>query len=113
MSYNKEIFTNVNKYTEFNGKITYNGILVASKLNQKNGQEYALIDSIDIDWNNAWVSSFGDSTYLNTTEDLINLLNLLNRYQILILGLMPHRYLATNFYYINFHINNYQSYILF
>ena len=76
-SYNPTIFTNVQKYTELNKKITYSGILVASKLNQKNGQDYSLLDSVDIDWNGAWIESM--ATYLDTTEDLIRVLDRLNK----------------------------------
>jgi outer membrane murein-binding lipoprotein Lpp len=76
LNYNGSIFGNVNKVSFDGNEYSYNGILVASKLNQKNGQGYKLLDAIDIDWNKAWVSSL--DTYLNTTEDLINALNDLN-----------------------------------
>ena len=77
--YNSSIFTNVNKYVDNGkGKVSYTGILIASKLNQKNGQEYKLLDAIDIDWNGAWIDSM-DGTYLYTTEDLIDVLNRLNK----------------------------------
>ena len=50
---------------------------MSSKLNQKNGQDYKLLDAIDIDWNGAFVSSA--NVHLNTTEDLIWLLNEINK----------------------------------
>lgn len=76
LQYNKNIFPNVNKIS-FDGNVySYNGILIASKLNQKNGQGYKLLDAIDIDWNGAWISSL--NTYLNSTEDLVQALNDLN-----------------------------------
>ena len=76
LQYNKNIFPNVNKIS-FDGNVySYNGILIASKLNQKNGQGYKLLDAIDIDWNSAWISSL--NTYLNSTEDLVQALNDLN-----------------------------------
>jgi hypothetical protein len=77
-TYNDIIFTNVNKwYSDSNGEYSYTGILVASKLNQKNGQNYKLIDAIDIDWNGAWISTL--NSYINDTEDLVNVLNILNK----------------------------------
>ena len=60
-------FTNVKKYDEVTG--TYTGIQIASKLNQKNGQDYKLLDAIDIDWNGVWISQL--NSYINTTDDLI------------------------------------------
>lgn len=53
LTYN-ERFTSVNKYNEDG---SYTGLQIASKLNQKNGQDYKLIDSIDIDWNGVWSSA--------------------------------------------------------
>jgi hypothetical protein len=76
LQYNKNIFPNVNKISFDGTTYSYNGILIASKLNQKNGQGYRLLDAIDIDWNGAWVSSL--NTYLNSTEDLVQALNDLN-----------------------------------
>ena len=76
--YNQNIFTDVNKYvSDGKGNVTYTGILIASKLNQKNGQDYPLLDAIDIDWNGSWIESM--STYLYTTEDLIAVLDHLSR----------------------------------
>ena len=60
-------FTNVKKYDEVTG--TYTGIQIASKLNQKNGQDYKLLDAIDIDWDGVWISQL--NTYVHTTDDLI------------------------------------------
>lgn len=65
-----EIFTNVHKYNEDG---SYTGLQIASKLNQKNGQDYKLIDAIDIDWNGAWLEKA--QTYINTTEDLFTTIN--------------------------------------
>ncbi len=64
LTYN-ERFTSVNKYNEDG---SYNGLLVASKLNQKNGQDYKLIDSIDIDWNGVW--STAAQAYIYDTYQL-------------------------------------------
>ena len=75
-SYNTNIFTNVDKYSVVNGEYSYKGILLASKISQKNGRSYKLIDAIDIDWNGAWVETL--STYINNTEDLIYVLNAIN-----------------------------------
>ena len=69
LSYNP-IFTNVNKIDEYG---TYTGIQIASKLNQKNGQDYPLIDAIDIDWDGAWLSRI--NTYINTSYDLLSILD--------------------------------------
>jgi hypothetical protein len=78
LNYNKNLFTNVNKWKiNTDGSYSYTGILVASKLNQKNGQDYKLIDAIDIDWNGTWISSL--KTYVHTTSDLIYVLNALNK----------------------------------
>ena len=60
-------FTNVNKYDETG---SYTGIQIASKLNQKNGQDYKLLDAIDIDWNGAWLAVVG--SYINNTEELLD-----------------------------------------
>lgn len=65
LSYN-ERFTNVKKYTEDG---SYTGLQIASKLNQKNGQDYKLIDAIDIDWNGAWLAAA--NSYINNTEELL------------------------------------------
>lgn len=67
-------FTNVDKW---DGEGSYKGILLAGKLNQKNGEDYKLVDAIDIDWNGAWIKSF--STYINTTDELLNIIDRLNR----------------------------------
>jgi hypothetical protein len=78
LSYDDILFSNVNKWTtDENGVTSYHGILVASKLNQKNGQGYKILDAIDIDWNNAWVSTL--NTYINTTADLLYVLDELNK----------------------------------
>ena len=68
-TYNSEIFTRVDKWDSSN---TYNGILLADKINQKNGQNYKLVDAVDIDWDGMWVSFA--STYVNDTEDLLDIL---------------------------------------
>ena len=73
LTYNESIFTNVHKL-DIDGNPT--GVVLASKLNQKNGQGYKLFDMIDADWNGAWIDSM--HTYLNTTEDLINAINAIN-----------------------------------
>lgn len=66
LTYN-ERFTNVQKYTDDG---SYTGIQIVSKLNQKNGQDYKLIDSIDIDWNGAFMKITG--TYINHTYELLD-----------------------------------------
>ena len=71
LSYNTNIFTQVNKWDK-NGN-PY-GVLVSGKLNQYNQQGYPIIDAIDIDWNGAYVKNL--NCYLYTTEDLINCLNI-------------------------------------
>lgn len=76
-SYNSNIFTDVNKISQVGDKITYNGILLASKLNQKNGQDYKLLDAIDIDWNGAVLSFMGSPIY--TSDDLMYALEILNK----------------------------------
>ena len=86
LSYNKNIFTKVNKW---DSTYSYYGILMSGKLNQYNGQGYKLVDIIDVDWDGAYISKL--NTYLYTSEDLINVLD---------------KY-AGNFSYIN---NNYVKY---
>lgn len=66
LTYN-ERFSNVQKYTDDG---SYTGIQIVSKLNQKNGQDYKLIDSIDIDWNGAFMKITG--TYINHTYELLD-----------------------------------------
>ena len=66
LTYNDKIFTDVNKW---DAEGSYRGILLASKLNQKNGQDFKLVDAIDIYWNKAWLKSA--ASYISTTEDLI------------------------------------------
>ncbi|MBQ3415332.1 MAG: hypothetical protein IJH39_08330 [Clostridia bacterium] len=61
-----ERFTNVKKYDEAG---SYIGLQIVSKLNQKNGQDYKLLDSIDIDWNGAWLAVA--NAYINNTEELL------------------------------------------
>ena len=65
-----ERFNNVKKYRSDG---TYTGIQIASKLNQKNGQDYKLIDAVDIDWNKAWLNAA--QTYVNTTDDLFDVID--------------------------------------
>ncbi len=73
LSYNYNIFTNVHKW---DNEYTYLGIQVSGKLNQYNGQDYKILDAIDIDWNGAYIK--GLNSYVYTTEDLINLFNVLS-----------------------------------
>ena len=77
LTYNNEIFTNVDKWSWDGTSYDFKGILLSSKLNQKNRQDYKLLDAIDIDWDGAWVKSL--NTYINNTEDLINILDSLNK----------------------------------
>jgi len=73
LSYNYNIFTNVHKW---DNEYTYLGIQVSGKLNQYNGQDYKILDAIDIDWNGAYIKEL--NSYVYTTEDLINLFNVLS-----------------------------------
>ena len=77
LTYNNEIFTNVDKWSWDGTSYDFKGILLSSKLNQKNRQDYKLLDAIDIDWDGAWVKSL--NTYINNTEDLIKILDSLNK----------------------------------
>lgn len=70
LKFNDSIFTNVKK---FENNIPL-GVLVSGKLNQYNHQGYPILDAIDIDWNGAYVKNL--NTYIYTTEDLINCLNI-------------------------------------
>ena len=69
LKFNDSIFTNVKK---FENNIPL-GVLVSGKLNQYNHQGYPILDAIDIDWNGAYLKKL--NTYIYTTEDLINCLN--------------------------------------
>ena len=71
LTYNTSIFTNVNKWDD---EYTYLGIFVTGKLNQRNGADYPILDVIDLDWDGAYIKNL--STYLYTTEDLINVLDM-------------------------------------
>lgn len=75
LSYNHNIFTNIHKWDE---EYTYLGIQVSGKLNQYNGQDYKILDAIDIDWDGAYVKAL--NSYVYTTEDLINLFNRLGEF---------------------------------
>lgn len=75
--YDSKFFPDVDKQIISGDKISYKGILVASKFNQKNGQDYPLLDLVDIDFNGAWISSM--NTYLKTSYDLIYVLDALNQ----------------------------------
>ena len=69
-----DIFTNVHKWDE---EYTYLGIQVTGKFNQQNGQDFYILDAIDIDWNGAFVEKL--NTYVYSTEDVIRLFNLLEQ----------------------------------
>ena len=73
--YNKNRFTKVDKWDEITE--SYKGILMSTKLNQKNGQDYKLLDAIDIDWNRAWFEP--TSSYINSTEELFNAIESLDK----------------------------------
>ena len=62
-----ERFTNVKKYDDFSK--SYTGIKIASKLNQKNGEDYKLLDVTDLDWQGAWLATAG--AYINDTYELL------------------------------------------
>lgn len=73
--YNKDRFTRVDKWDDMTN--SYKGILLSTKINQKNGQDYKLLDAIDIDWNRAW---FGPTTsYINSTEELFDAIESLDK----------------------------------
>lgn len=67
LTYNSNIFTRLHKW---DNEFTYLGVPISGKLNQYNGQDYPILDAIDIDWDGAYINSL--NTYVNTTEDLIN-----------------------------------------
>ena len=73
LTYNTSLYTRINKW---DSDYTYKGVLVASKINQKNGQDYKLVDAIDIDWDGIWFDSL--KSYINTTDDLIGILERIN-----------------------------------
>ena len=65
LSYNIERFTRVEKYDAVND--SYNGILAASKFNQKNGQDYKLLDVIDVDFDGTWFKP--TQSYINNADE--------------------------------------------
>ena len=69
LTYDSSIFTRVDKW---DSDYSYKGILLADKINQKNGQNYKLLDAIDIDWNGMWAACA--STYVYDTKDLLDVL---------------------------------------
>lgn len=69
LTYDSSIFTKVEKW---DSEYSYRGILLSDKINQKNGQDYKLVDAIDIDWNGMW-ASFAN-TYIYDTKDLLDVL---------------------------------------
>ena len=71
LTYNTNIFTQVNKWDRNNQST---GVFVSGKLNQYNKQGYPILDAIDIDWDGAFIKSL--NSYLYSTEDLINCLDL-------------------------------------
>lgn len=73
LSYDKTIFTKVNKW---DSNYSYNGILLSDKINQKNGQDYKLVDVIDLDWDGMWVP-FANA-YVNDTKDLLDILKFMD-----------------------------------
>ena len=87
LSYNYNIFTNIHKWDE---EYTYLGIQISGKLNQYNGQDYPILDAIDIDWDGAYINSL--NTYVNTTEELINALNKLGQTDINISNNLANNY---------------------
>ena len=87
LSYNYNIFTNVHKWDE---EYTYLGIQVSGKLNQYNGQDYPILDAIDIDWDGAYIGSL--NTYVNTTEELIRVFNKLGQTDINIANNLANNY---------------------
>lgn len=63
-----ERFTNVQKYDNISK--SYTGIKIASKLNQKNGEDYKLVDVTDLDWQGAWLAAA--NAYINDTYELLD-----------------------------------------
>ena len=74
LSYNRQIFTSVSKW---DANFTYTGIQINDKLNQRNGQNYKLLDAIDIDWNGMWVA-FANA-YIYNTEELLSILTYIDQ----------------------------------
>lgn len=74
LTYNNSIFTNVNKW---DNEYTYLGVFITGKLNQRNGSGYPILDVIDLDWDGAYIKNL--NTYLYTTEDLINVLDIFSK----------------------------------
>ena len=64
-------YTNINKWDRTTN--SYIGIAIADKLTQKNGQDYKLVDAVDIDWNGLYIAQA--NAYINHTEDLALLLD--------------------------------------
>lgn len=104
LNYNKDIFTEVYKFDE---ELSYLGVKISGKLNQYNGQDYPLLDAIDIDWDGAFVHNL--NTYIYTTEDLINCLN--NSYYNFTNYVSKSYYDSYSYSVIN-QMNDYHSYII-
>jgi len=99
-NYNRNIFTNVRKW---DSTLSYTGIKLTGKINQVNGQDYPLVDAIDIDWDGAFLESM--STYINTTEELIYNLNLIGRQGNDTAYSLTHDYLSLSYYAYLFEVN--------
>lgn len=78
LTYNTSRFTNVDKW-DSNG--SYKGITLSTKINQKNGQDYKLLDVIDIDFNKAWFAP--THSYISNADEFFTAIESLdNSYQV-------------------------------
>lgn len=84
LTYNSNRFTKVDKYDPVSN--AYNGLQVATKINQKNGQDYKLVDIIDVDFDKVWFAPtysyitnaeefFDAIEHLDSSYDISNLSN--------------------------------------
>lgn len=75
LSYNGNRFTYVNKWDAENA--SYTGILLATKVNQKNGQDYKLLDIIDIDFDRTWFAP--TQSYITNAEEFFDAIETLDK----------------------------------
>lgn len=75
LTYNGNRFTKVDKYDSVND--SYRGILLATKMNQKNGQDYKLLDVIDIDFDRVWFNP--TNSYITNAEEFFDAIETLDK----------------------------------
>lgn len=75
LSYNINRFTKVDKYDNVND--AYRGILLATKINQKNGQDYKLVDVIDIDFDRTWFNP--TNSYISNADEFFDAIETLDK----------------------------------